>query len=401
MKQFWAIIITTFLLSLGMGIISPILSPFAKFLGASGLWIGLVFSGMNLVRVFLGPIIGRIYDRTLKTRGLLLIGVVFYTISAIIFVYSKWYQLLFGARLVQGIGLSFILPVAGTTIAMLAPEGRVSTFIGGYSTAFFLAFGLGPTIGGWLADNYGVRVTFLTLILLGILAFITVSGFVSDAESKKKRTERNPVTFIEALRNPTVLALMLYRIVFAMARSTVFSFFPILGIMRGLNNTQIGLVVSLQMLLMSFLQFPAGWFADKVKRKFLILYGTLIATAVTLIVLPFLNTFEGFMILSIFFALASALSAPTALGMAAVEGAKNESTGTILSMNQSAFGIGMIFGPIISGFVFDFFGIKWVFFGGSVYVVVGMILLILLRSATKGIVRLGGIPVPPDFDRLR
>ncbi len=401
MKQFWGIIVATFLLSLGMGIISPILPPFARSLGASGLWIGLVFSGMNLVRVFLGPVIGRIYDRTLKTRFLLLIGVVFYTISAIIFVYSKWYQLLFGARLVQGIALSFIFPVAGTTIAMLAPEGRVSTFIGGYSTAFFLAFGLGPTFGGWLADNYGVRVTFLTLILLGILAFITVSGFVSDAESKKKRTERKPVTFIEALRNPTVLALMLYRIVFAMARSTVFSFFPILGIMRGLNNTQIGLVVSLQMLLMSFLQFPAGWFADRVERKFLILYSTLIATAVTLIVLPFLNTFDGFMILSIFFALASALSAPTALGMAAVEGAKNESTGTILSMNQSAFGIGMILGPILSGFVFDFLGIKWVFFGGSVYVVVGTILLILLRSATKGVVRLGGIPVPPDFDRLK
>ena len=132
----------------------------------------------------------------------------------------------------------------------------------------------------------------------------------------------------------------------------------------------------------------------------MILYATLIATAFTLIVLPLLNTFEEFMVLSVFFALASALSAPTALGMAAEVGAQNESTGTVLSMNQSAFGIGMIIGPIFSGFIFDLMGIRWVFFFGSLYVLVGMVLLILLRTATKGIVRLGGIPVPPDFDKL-
>ncbi len=400
-REFWGIITASFFLSLALGIISPILPPYAKELGATGLWIGLIFSGMNLVRVFLGPVIGRIYDRTLKGRFLLQIGSFISFLSAFAFFYARWYPYLFVARMIQGVAMSFIFPVAGSAVARLAPPGKVSTFLGAYSTAFFFAFGVGPSIGGWMADTWGARYTFLSLAATAVVAFLVITACLDHPKRQLVEERPKPIPISEVFRNPVVLALILYRVVFAMARSTVFSFFPILGKTQGLTNTQVGVVISVQMLLMSFLQFPAGWFADRVERKFLILYATMVGTAITLLILPFLRSFEAYLGIGVAFALTSALSAPTALGMAASEGARNDSTGTVLSVNQSAFGIGMILGPILSGLLFDHLGLTWVFLGGATYVSVGFVLLLLLRSATKETLRLGGIPLPPGLRWIR
>ena len=55
----------------------PILTPYAKHLGASGFELGLVVSAIYFTRLVLGPWIGRIGDRR-GYRGLLLMGVLPY-----------------------------------------------------------------------------------------------------------------------------------------------------------------------------------------------------------------------------------------------------------------------------------------------------------------------------------
>jgi len=196
------------------------------------------------------------------------------------------------------------------------------------------------------------------------------------------------------IKNTVILSLLLYRFVFALARSTLITFFPLLGAAKGLSISQIGTIMTFQIVLISFLQFWGGWFADRVERKFLILYATLWGSGLVLIVLPLMNTFTGLLLVGILFSIAGGLSFPTALGLAADEGARNGSTGTVISLNQSAFGLGMIVGPILSGILFDIAGIKYVFWGGSFYVLVGFLCLFLLRRFTRESPSLGGIPVP-------
>ena len=47
----------------GVGIIAPILPIYAENLGATGLWVGVIFSGYAISRMFLLPFIGRFSDR--------------------------------------------------------------------------------------------------------------------------------------------------------------------------------------------------------------------------------------------------------------------------------------------------------------------------------------------------
>jgi MFS family permease len=387
------VLLITFFLAFAMGTMSPILPGYARILGASGLWVGLIFSGMNMVRVFLGPITGRIFDRTGKGKTLFQIGMFFYFISSLVFYYARWFFELFLGKLVQGLGSSLFNPVAGTISAKLAPKGKSSTYLGAYSMAFFLGFGLGPAVGGILAEKFGSRPVFLTLSFAALINLFLISLFLKNPDSKRME-KMSPLPVKIVIRNTVILSLLLYRFVFALARSTLITFFPLLGADRGLTISQIGSIMTVQIVLMSFLQFFGGVFADKVERKFLILYGTLGATAIVLVAFPLINTFTGFLLMGILFSLAGGLSNPTALGMAADEGSRNGSTGTVISLNQSAFGLGMIVGPILSGVLFDTAGINYVFWGGSIYIILGFIVLLLLRKFAKETPSLGGIPVP-------
>ena len=48
---------------LGIGIIAPLLPIYAESFGASGLWIGIIFSGFSISRSIFMPIVGRWSDK--------------------------------------------------------------------------------------------------------------------------------------------------------------------------------------------------------------------------------------------------------------------------------------------------------------------------------------------------
>lgn len=393
-RSFWIVLITAFTLSLGAGAMVPVLPKYAQLLGASGLWIGLTYAGLHLTRIFLGPVVGRWFD--LKGQGVryLRVSQLFYLSSSLIAYHARHYLHLFLGRMVQGLGSSSFNPVASSLVAKLAPPGRFSTYLGAYSTAFFLGMGLGPVLGGALADHTGIRPVFLILGGVALLnALLLFLGCQEEAPGgHRKRAQVVP--YREVIRNRLILSVMLYRFAFAMARTTLFAFFPLLGAARGLSHTEIGAVMTLQMSLMAFLQFPGGWVVDRLPRKFPVLYGTLGATAIGLLILPRVSTLPEFFAVGVLFGLAGALSNPTSLGIAAEEGERNGAVGTVLSLNQSAFGLGMTLGPTLAGVVYDHLGLEAVFYTAVGYVLLGWLGIWVFRRVRPHVPRLGGVPLP-------
>ncbi len=62
-KAFITLFAVVFTAMLGMGIISPLMPLYAESMGASGLQLGLMYSGFALSRTIFMPIIGRLSDR--------------------------------------------------------------------------------------------------------------------------------------------------------------------------------------------------------------------------------------------------------------------------------------------------------------------------------------------------
>ncbi len=369
-------VLLTFLAALIIGLLAPILPVFARELGASGLWIGLIFSGSDLVRMFLGPFVGQLYDRTGRPRVLLQAAFGFHMLGAALYWWTRSYPELLWGRIAQGLASGFFNPVAGSVIAQAAPAQRLSSYLGLYASVFFLGFGVAPVFGGWLADHWGIRQVFLVVGALAALALVVASGLPAQtAVSQGSRRGNAPLR--ETLKNRVIQSLLVYRLGYAMARSTIFTFFPILAVSYGLSKTQVGWVLTVQILLLSLLQFPGGWVVDRTRRKGYILHFTLWATALLLLWMPRLRSFWGFLGLGLLLSLAGALSAPAALGIAAREGQRTGTLATAISVNQSSFALGMIVGPILSGWVFDTLGLSAVFWAGALYLALDSLFLVL------------------------
>ncbi len=84
------------------------------------------------------------------------------------------------ARVIQGIGGGGLQPMAQAIMADSFDEKRRGQAFALYGLVAVLAPSIGPTLGGWITDNYSWRWIFYINVPVGILAFVLVTRFVDD-----------------------------------------------------------------------------------------------------------------------------------------------------------------------------------------------------------------------------
>jgi len=66
----------------GLGIISPILPNYASDLGATGVYIGLIYSSFSLSRAILQTPVGRLAD-TFSKKKIIVVGLIMYAVVSV------------------------------------------------------------------------------------------------------------------------------------------------------------------------------------------------------------------------------------------------------------------------------------------------------------------------------
>lgn len=84
------------------------------------------------------------------------------------------------ARVIQGVGGGGLQPMAQAIMADSFEENKRGQAFALYGLVAVLAPSIGPTLGGWITDNYSWRWIFYINIPVGLLAFILVTRFVDD-----------------------------------------------------------------------------------------------------------------------------------------------------------------------------------------------------------------------------
>jgi len=140
-------------------------------------------------------IAGRIGDKIglKKTFG---IGFLVYLIGSIAASIAWTETVLILFRVIQGIGLAFILTSAYATVSRhFSPGQRVAVF-GLYSMSAQIGISLGCPVGGMLTEWFSWRGIFMTDALFGILGFITVCMCKNTESSGKAESDTNPIDYI-------------------------------------------------------------------------------------------------------------------------------------------------------------------------------------------------------------
>jgi len=122
-KVFPVLALSIFSSMLGVGIVAPLLPIYADEMGATGIWIGVIFGGFSISRTIVMPIIGRLSDR--HGRKLFLgIGLLAYAIISLGYIWAENVSQLTAVRLIQGAASGMIIPIAQAYIGDISPEGK-------------------------------------------------------------------------------------------------------------------------------------------------------------------------------------------------------------------------------------------------------------------------------------
>lgn len=239
-KVFPILALSTFSSMLGVGIIFPLLPLYAENLGATGIWLGIIFSSFSISRTIFMPIIGRLSDRSGR-KLFLCAGLLIYSIISLGYIWADNVSQLILVRLIQGSAAGMIIPIAQAYVGDISPEGEEgSTWMGYFNAAFFTGFGFGPLLGGVLTDYFGMTVAFSSMGGLNLLAFLIAVLFLPEIKYGEMAT--NPhASFREMTTSGVIKGLFSFRLAFSLGRGTFVTFLPILaGIYIGLPPSLIG-----------------------------------------------------------------------------------------------------------------------------------------------------------------
>jgi len=380
-RGYVVLFIAVFASTMGVGFIGPLLPLYARDLGATGLQLGMIFSGFAMARFVLTPFIGRASDRVGR-KFFLAAGLALFSGFSLLYIWASTAGELILIRSLHGASAGLVIPIAQAYIGDISPPGKESSFMGTFTVSLFTAFGIGPLVGGPLADRFGMTVPFVVMGTLSGVAFLLVLLLLPEMGRHHERwAKRAPVG--EILSHGVVVALIVFRVTVAFGRGVIVPFLPFVAESRGASITVIGLLLATHILLAGFLQVPFGRLADRVSKPLLMTLG-MAGSALTILAIPYCETVTHLFFLQVATGITSALGFPAAIGMAAMAGRKFNGMGTVMSVFNSGMSIGLILGPMGGGFFEGIFGLDFVFMGGSLVILVGLVVfLLLMRQAAR------------------
>jgi DHA2 family multidrug resistance protein len=148
-------------------------------LGASVEEITWVTTGYILSNVIIMPIIGLLSNRFGRKRFYML-SVVFFTLASALCGLAWDLSSMVVFRVLQGIGGGALIPVSQAVLRETFPPEEQGMAMGIYGLGVVMGPAFGPTLGGWLTDNFSWPWIFYINVPVGIINLLLVQRFMVD-----------------------------------------------------------------------------------------------------------------------------------------------------------------------------------------------------------------------------
>ena len=113
-------------------------------------------------------------------RRVLLTCIAIFTLASVVCGASTSLAMLIVARVVQGAGGGALQPISQAVLLESFPPQRRGPAMAAYGMGVIVAPIIGPTLGGWITDNYSWRWIFYINLPVGVAALLMCNLFVED-----------------------------------------------------------------------------------------------------------------------------------------------------------------------------------------------------------------------------
>ncbi|HDK4148405.1 TPA: DHA2 family efflux MFS transporter permease subunit [Staphylococcus aureus] len=139
---------------------------------STGQWL---MTGFMLVNGILIPITAYLFNKY-SYRKLFLVALVLFTIGSLICAISMNFPIMMVGRVLQAIGAGVLMPLGSIVIITIYPPEKRGAAMGTMGIAMILAPAIGPTLSGYIVQNFHWNVMFYGMFIIGIIAILV--GFI-------------------------------------------------------------------------------------------------------------------------------------------------------------------------------------------------------------------------------
>jgi DHA1 family multidrug resistance protein-like MFS transporter len=368
-KNQLAITISAALISFGYTLVMPFLPSFVRELGITSkagiaLWSGVILSISPLVAALSGPIWGRIGDRW----GMKVMAQRATAANAVL-----WFSMGFAQDVYQLLALRTLLGLLGgfnsVSVALItqsAPRDKVTQVVGTLQSYQILAAGVGPFVGGVLANVIGVRSTFFVTGLVMSGAVISVFLMYRDPAARAQTPAGDAGNASGFWKRPEYLTALMVLFCVNMADRTFGLTVPLFLEELGTTASWVaGAIISVA----TFAEAVSAWMSGKLAARMSLrrlITGRLLLSIAVLLPMIWVHSTQQFSVLRIAVALLAG-GMLTLTVSAANDVIPQEYRGTGFALLSSTSMLGGAAGPLVAG-ALGGFSIRAVFvFNAVVY----------------------------------
>jgi EmrB/QacA subfamily drug resistance transporter len=149
---------------------------------AVGQWLTSIFLLVNGLMI---PVAAFLINR-FSTRQLFIAAMLAFTAGTVLAALSVNFPMLLAARILQAVGAGIQLPFTQVMIMLIFPKERRGFALGISGVVIGFAPAMGPTVAGWLVDEFGWKSIFVGIAPLGVLVMIFAAIFLRNLNTSAK-----------------------------------------------------------------------------------------------------------------------------------------------------------------------------------------------------------------------
>ena len=351
----YVLMFNMFIAMSGIGLIIPIMPAYLDTFGAAGQVLGLLIAMFALSQFLFSPLAGDLSDKYGR-KYLIIIGLVIFGLSQLMFGLATDLWILFLARFFSGVGSAFLVPPMMAFVADITTVEERGKGMGLLGASMSLGFMIGPAIGGFLAEvslQFPFYVaTAAALVSAAISMFVLPNTKPPIVEPGMKRKRENLIQQMKRSRTTPYFIMLIVMFVFSFGLANFQATIALYVDKKyGFTPGEIAVIIT------------AGGFVGVIVQTFVInklfkrfgemkvILVNLIVSAIAMSAVLFVDGFWPILIVSSVFFTAASLLRPAVNTM--ISKLAGTEQGFAAGMNNAYMSLGNMVGPALAGFLFD------------------------------------------------
>lgn len=391
-RNVYILALTLTVVTLGVGMVVPILPFYMEKLGAGGTELGLLTACYALMRLIFGPLWGSLSDRVGR-KPVMLVGILGYAVTMFWFGLATELWMMFVARTLSGILSAATSPTIMAYIGDSMPEDERSGGMGKLGAAMGLGTICGPALGGLLVGD-SLSTPFFVAGGMALLSMFLLAVFVPESlpPQARQQTRENKVIDLRAWWQALFGPLGPVLLVTLFSTAGLMIFFGIFGLYAleryDAGPREVGWILMAAGLVSALAQ---GLLAGPLSKRFgetALILVALLASTVAFVLMLLASTLPLALLTIAPFGLFTALQMPALSSLtsrrADIPGEMAIPQGMAMGLSNAAISLGRIIGPLVGGALFDI-NIDFPYLVGAGVMLVGFFAaLVLLRRPVVG-----------------